>query len=62
MEAVTVSPKHQVVIPRRLRQSPGSRSGVRLSVIQSEGRIEPIPMRAAGPMVELDAAPHRPKT
>lgn len=47
MQAVTVSPKFQVVIPLAVREAMGLLPGVRLQVIQFEDRIELIPVRAA---------------
>jgi AbrB family looped-hinge helix DNA binding protein len=45
MEAVLVSPKYQVVIPRAVRAALGIRPGQRMQVIQYEDRIELIPIR-----------------
>jgi AbrB family looped-hinge helix DNA binding protein len=45
MDAVTVSPKFQVVIPRRIRERLKLRAGQKLQVIEYEGRIELIPER-----------------
>lgn len=45
MDAVTVSPKYQVVIPRRVRERTGIRPGERLQVISFDDRIELIPIR-----------------
>jgi AbrB family looped-hinge helix DNA binding protein len=45
MQAVTVSPKFQVVIPREVRQSLQLRPGQKLQVLEFEGRIELIPER-----------------
>ena len=45
MEAVTVSPKYQVVIPRSVRERTNIRAGVRLQVISFDDRIELIPIR-----------------
>lgn len=50
METVTVSPKFQVVIPRRVRESLGIRPGQKVRVLLYEGRIEFIPL---GPMKKL---------
>lgn len=47
MQAVTVSPKFQVVIPQAVREAMGLQPGVKLQVIQFENRIELIPVRAA---------------
>ena len=45
MEMVTVSPKFQVVIPRKVRESLGIRPGQKVQVIRYEDRIELIPVR-----------------
>ncbi len=45
METVTVSPKFQVVIPRRIRESLDIRPGQKVQVIRYEDRIELIPVR-----------------
>jgi AbrB family looped-hinge helix DNA binding protein len=47
MQAVTVSPKFQVVIPQAVREAMGLQPGVKLQVIQFEDRIELIPVRGA---------------
>lgn len=47
MDAVTVSPKFQVVIPLAVRQALGLVPGVRLQVIHFQDRIELIPMRTS---------------
>ncbi|MGB0219648.1 MAG: AbrB/MazE/SpoVT family DNA-binding domain-containing protein [Sinimarinibacterium flocculans] len=47
MDAVTVSPKFQVVIPQAVRESLGLEPGVRMQVLQYENRIEFIPQRPA---------------
>ena len=45
MASVKVSPKYQVVIPRKVRESMGIRPGQELDVFEYEGRIELIPVR-----------------
>ncbi len=45
METVTVSPKFQVVIPRKVRDSLGIRAGQKIQVLVCENRIEFIPLR-----------------
>ena len=50
METVTVSPKYQVVIPRRVRERLGLIVGQKLQVISFDDRIEFIPVR---PMREM---------
>jgi AbrB family looped-hinge helix DNA binding protein len=50
MEAVTVSPKYQVVIPRWVREKIRIKPGEKLQVISYDDRIELVPIR---PMSEL---------
>ena len=45
METVTVSPKYQVVIPRKVREQIGLRPGQVVQVIGYENRIELVPIR-----------------
>ncbi len=45
METVTVSPKYQVVIPRKVREQIGLRPGQVVQVIVYENRIELVPVR-----------------
>jgi AbrB family looped-hinge helix DNA binding protein len=45
METVTISPKFQVVIPQRIRESMGLRSGEKAKVFSFKNRIEIIPVR-----------------
>ncbi len=45
METVTISPKFQVVIPQRVREAMGLRSGEKAHVIAYQNRIEIIPVR-----------------
>jgi AbrB family looped-hinge helix DNA binding protein len=45
MDAVLVSPKFQIVIPRAVREALRIRPGQKLQVIQYEDRIELIPLR-----------------
>ena len=45
MTTVTISPKYQVVIPQRVREAMGLRSGERAHVIPFRNRIEIIPLR-----------------
>jgi AbrB family looped-hinge helix DNA binding protein len=47
METIKVSPKYQVVIPLKVRQSLNLKPGTRLQVVQFEDRIELIPLRTA---------------
>ena len=50
MEAVLVSPKYHVVIPRAVRAALGIRPGQKMQVIQYEDRIELVPIRSAREM------------
>ena len=50
MDAVTVSPKYQVVIPRSVRERAHIRPGERLQVISFDDRIELIPVRPMSSM------------
>ncbi|MBI2190744.1 MAG: AbrB/MazE/SpoVT family DNA-binding domain-containing protein [Planctomycetes bacterium] len=50
METVTVSPKFQVVIPKKVREQLGLQPGQRIKTIVYENRIELIPIR---PMKEM---------
>jgi AbrB family looped-hinge helix DNA binding protein len=45
MDAFTVSPKYQAVIPRAVRETLHIRPGQKVQVIQHEDRIELIPIR-----------------
>lgn len=47
MDVITVSPKFQVVIPRRVREQFGLTPGQTLQVIALPGRIELVPTRSA---------------
>lgn len=47
MQAVTVSPKYQVVIPQAVREAMGLTPGSKLQVLQYGDRIEMIPVRSA---------------
>jgi len=46
-ETVTISPKFQVVIPKRIRENLSLRPGEKLRVFAYEGRIELVPVRPA---------------
>ena len=50
MEAVIVSPKYQIVIPRAVREPLGLRPGQAVQVVLYNNRIELIPVR---PMREM---------
>ncbi|RPI77735.1 MAG: AbrB/MazE/SpoVT family DNA-binding domain-containing protein [Desulfobacteraceae bacterium] len=45
MLMVTVSPKYQVVIPKKIREAFNLRPGQRMQIVEYEGRIELIPER-----------------
>jgi AbrB family looped-hinge helix DNA binding protein len=45
MQTVTVSPKFQIVIPKKIRAALKLRPGQKMSVIEYDGRIELIPER-----------------
>lgn len=45
MDTVTISPKFQVVIPQKIRESMGLRSGEKAHVIPFRNRIEIVPVR-----------------
>jgi AbrB family looped-hinge helix DNA binding protein len=44
MDSVIVSPKYQVVIPKRIRESLGLRPGQKMQAVQYGDRIELVPM------------------
>ena len=48
METVTISPKFQVVIPQKIREAMGLRSGEKAKVVSFRKRIEIIPVREIG--------------
>lgn len=50
MNAVTVSPKFQIVIPKAIRESLGIVSGQKVQVIPYQNRIELVPIK---PIKEL---------
>jgi AbrB family looped-hinge helix DNA binding protein len=45
MDTVTLSPKYQVVIPKKIRERMKVRKGQKFQVFYFEGRIELIPVR-----------------
>jgi AbrB family looped-hinge helix DNA binding protein len=47
METVTISPKFQVVIPQKVREAMGLRSGEKAKVLSFRNRIVIIPLREA---------------
>ena len=53
MNTVTVSPKFQVVISQKVRETLGIRAGQKIQVLVCEGRIELIPFK---PVCELRGA------
>lgn len=63
METATVSPKYQVVIPRKVRQALGIRPGQKVHVIPYQGRVELIPLqpikRARGFLRGIDTSVER---
>ena len=47
MDTIKISPKFQVVIPRRVREAMNLQPGTRLQVVPFGDRIELIPLRSA---------------
>lgn len=47
METVTLSPKYQIVIPKRIRERLKLRPGQKIQAILYEDRIELVPVRPA---------------
>ena len=45
MEAVTISPKFQFVIPQKVREAMGLRAGEEVKVFSFRNRIEIVPVR-----------------
>ena len=50
MEAVKISPKYQVVIPKKLRETLNLTPGQQVQMIAFEDRIEMIPIRKISEM------------
>jgi AbrB family looped-hinge helix DNA binding protein len=50
MEAVKISPKYQVVIPKKLREALDLSPGQKVQMIAFEDRIEMIPVRKISDM------------
>jgi AbrB family looped-hinge helix DNA binding protein len=50
METVTISPKYQVVIPKRIREGLGLRPGQKVQAIQYGDRVELVPVKSAREM------------
>ena len=44
METVTISPKFQVVIPRRIREALDLKAGQKVRVVQYANRVEFVPI------------------
>jgi len=44
VDEVTISPKYQIVIPKRIRESLGLRPGQRVQAIQYGDRVELVPI------------------
>ncbi len=47
MDTVTISPKYQVVIPKRIRESLRLKPGQKVQAIEYAGRIELVLIRSA---------------
>ena len=50
MEAVKISPKYQIVIPKKLRESLNLSPGQKVQMVAFEDRIEMIPVRKISEM------------
>ena len=50
METVTISPKFQVVIPKRIRERLGLHPGQKVQAIQYGDRVELVPVRPISEM------------
>jgi AbrB family looped-hinge helix DNA binding protein len=50
MEAVTISPKFQIVIPRKVRDSLKLKPGLKIQVLVYGNRIELIPLKKISEM------------
>lgn len=50
MDTVTISPKFQVVIPKRIREGLDLRPGQKVHAIQYGDRVELVPVRSAHEM------------
>ena len=53
METVTLSPKFQVVIPQRIRESLNLKAGQKMQMINFEGQVVMVPLR---PIKEMRGA------
>ena len=47
MDVVTVSPKFQVVVPKRVRSAIGLKAGQKLMMLVVDGQVRLVPIRAA---------------
>ena len=65
MDSVTVSPKYQVVIPKKVRQALNIQPGQKMQVIEYGHHIVMIPVRpiqeARGSLKGIDTDPQREK-
>jgi AbrB family looped-hinge helix DNA binding protein len=43
METVTISPKFQIVLPKRIRERMGLKPGQKIHVLSYKGRVELLP-------------------
>ena len=50
MDALTISPKYQVVIPRAVREALHLRAGQKVQIVAYDDRIELIPQRRMNEM------------
>jgi AbrB family looped-hinge helix DNA binding protein len=50
METVTISPKFQIVLPKRIRERMGLKPGQKIQVLSYKGRVELVPEK---PMSEM---------
>lgn len=47
MEQVTLSPKYQVVIPKKIREKLGLKPGQKLEAIEYNGLVQLVPVKTA---------------
>ncbi|MFW6257497.1 MAG: AbrB/MazE/SpoVT family DNA-binding domain-containing protein [Prolixibacteraceae bacterium] len=50
METVKISPKYQIVIPKKVRESMNLKPGQQIQIIQFQNRIEMIPCKELSEM------------
>ncbi len=50
MDALTISPKFQIVIPKAIREQLGLKPGQKLMALSHDGRIQLIPVRSVREM------------